>query len=662
MVFAEADIPRAFEDDEFFPVFQPLVELRTGQLAGFEILARWKHGQLGMIMPDAFIPALEKSGLIDKLTRTLLEKAFSSPLLADRVLTLAVNISPSQLLGPDMPKRLADVAGSTGFALDRLIIEITESALVDDLCRAKAVAGELKTLGCRLALDDFGTGYSSLKHLHALPFDELKVDRSFVSSMTEKRESRKIVASVLGLGHSLGLLTVAEGVETQDQANMLLWLGCDVGQGWLHGKPAPAEELPSMIAEARWNGSVGRPVPMGLDPMLSLEALPAQRLAQLQAIYDGAPVGLCFLDRKMRYVSLNRQLAQMNGVPAAEHLGRAVAEVIPHVFPTVEPFIRSALQGEPVAGVEIQRPRADENGETRILMASYQPARDEAGEVIGVVVALMDITKSKRIEEALRESENHYRHMVQLSPHVPWVLNAKGEVTDASPRWESLTGQTLEEALGNGWQKALHPDDVEPTREAIQYTLRTGEPIDVEYRVRKPGGEWTWIRARGAPRFGPFSEVVSVYGVVEEVHGQKQISEELAACHTELRAAINAVPEGILLVDSRDGRIFMVNPAAKEIFGNAVFPGQKLSEYTRLPITDADGQPLKPDQFPIVRATLHGETVDGVHIFFLNAVGSRIPLMVSGKPIRSDDGQLIGGLLLIQRSAGKDLRAPNTPR
>jgi PAS domain S-box-containing protein len=393
---------------------------------------------------------------------------------------------------------------------------------------------------------------------------------------------------------------------------------------------------------------------MDLDPLLSFEALPAQRLAQLQAIYDGAPVGLCFLDRKMRYVNLNRRLAQMNGVPAAEHLGRTVAEVIPHVFSGVEPFIRRALEGEPVAGVEIQRSRADENGEAGILMASYQPARDEAGEVIGVAVALMDITKNKRTEAALRESENHYRHMVQLSPHVPWVLNAKGEVTDVSPRWESFTGQAPEEALGSGWQKALHPDDLEPTREAIQNTLRTGEPIDVEYRVRRPGGDWTWIRTRGAPRFGLSDEVVSVYGVVEEVHGQKQISDELAACHTELRAAINAVPQGILLVDSRDGRIFMVNPAAKEIFGSAVFPGQKLSEYTRLPITDADGKPLIPDQFPIVRAALYGEAVDGKHVFFLNAYGRRIPLTVSGKPIRSDDGQLIGGLLLIRRLAGEN--------
>jgi len=121
------------------------------------------------------------------------------------------------------------VAAEGCFPLHRLTIEITESALVDDLERAEAAARALKALQCKLSLDDFGTGYSSLKHLHALPFSELKVDRNFVNSMTEKRESRKIVAAVVGLGQSLGLTTVAEGVETQEQANMLLWLGCDLG-------------------------------------------------------------------------------------------------------------------------------------------------------------------------------------------------------------------------------------------------------------------------------------------------------------------------------------------------------------------------------------------------------------------------------------------------
>lgn len=339
----------------------------------------------------------------------------------------------------------------------------------------------------------------------------------------------------------------------------------------------------------------------------------------------------------------------MNGVPLSAHLGKTVAEVIPRVYPLVEPFIRRALAGEPVSGVEIQKP-PDANGNAQTLMLSYQPVRDEAGEVDGVSVAIMDITRAKRIEEALRESENHYRHMIELSPHVPWVLNPKGEVTDASPRWESITGQKIEDALGNGWLAMLHPDDVAPILEAIQKCLGEKLPIDVEYRVRRTDGEWTWMRSRGAPRFGSSGEVIAVYGVVEEVHGHKQLTEELQDCEAELRAAANAVPIGLVLANANDGAIFMVNPAADEILKGAVFPGQKFSEYTRLPISDADGKPFSGDDFALVRAVLHGEAVGPLQVVYTPSDRPPVPLIVSSRPILSDGGELIGGLLMIHRA------------
>ncbi|HEX4039342.1 MAG TPA: EAL domain-containing protein [Acidobacteriaceae bacterium] len=511
------DPRRALDHDEFFPVFQPVVELRTGQLTGFELLARWRHATRGTLSPEEFVPQIEASGLSNRLTQALLEQAFRSAPLAKSGVRLAVNLSPIQLQDPALPGVIAACAERGGFALDRMTLEVTESALLNDLARARAVADELKGLGCKLALDDFGTGYSSLRHLEALPFDKLKVDRSFVSSMTEVRESRKIVAAVVGLGQSLGLATVAEGVETAAQASMLLWLGCDLGQGWLYGKPAPAEEIPRMLAAAAQTYVSAMPTGTDGHSLADLETLPAQRLAQIQAIYDGAPVGLCFLDRRMRYVSLNRRLAEMNGAPVREHLGKTVAEVIPHVFPMVEPFIRQALEGEPVTGVEVQKPAADGSGEPETILLSYQPARDEAGEVLGVSVAVMDITGHKRTEAALRESISHFRHLLELGPHVPWVLNDRGEVIEASSRWEEVTGQPLSEAVGRGWMKMLHVDDAGPANAAIRRCLRTGEPIDVHFRVRRADGTWRWMRSRGSARFDAQGKIVGVYGVVEEV-------------------------------------------------------------------------------------------------------------------------------------------------
>ena len=516
MRISEADILRGIDRGEFFPVFQPIVALAVGELVGFEVLARWKLGHDQFVPPDAFIPAVEKLGLINRLSNTILAQAFACAPISGSNLALSFNLSTTQLLDPRLPARLESIATEHRFPLNRLTIEITETALVDDLHRASQVAGALKSLGCRLALDDFGTGYSSMKHLHSLPFDELKIDRTFVQSMTEKRESRKIVASVIGLGHSLELSTVAEGIEKPEQAEMLFWMGCNLGQGWFYGPPVASTEVPEIIAEPASRRSRAIFSAQSSNQALSLETVPAHSLAQLQAIYDGAPVGLCFLDRQMRYVSLNQQLARMNNVPVAEHLGRTVAEVIPDMFPLLEPYIKRALAGEPISQIELTRPATAHWSPAQTVSLSYQPVRDEMGDVVGVSVAITDATQRKGIEEALRNTENHYRHLMDLNPHILYVLNAQGEVIDASPRWNELTGQSIEDALGNGWLGCLHPDDVDPTASAIQRSIASRSSIDVRYRIASKG-RWKWMRSRGALRFDHSGNVEMIYGIVEEI-------------------------------------------------------------------------------------------------------------------------------------------------
>jgi EAL domain-containing protein (putative c-di-GMP-specific phosphodiesterase class I) len=159
-----------------------------------------------------------------------------------------------------LPGQIAAVALRGDFPLERLTIEMTQSALLDDLPNAQAVAGQIKAMHCRLALDNFGTGHSSLFHLQALPFDELKIDRCFVHAITKSRDCRKIVVALINLAKSMELITVAEGVETEEQAGIMSDLGCDLAQGWLFGRPASAEEIPRMIAEASGDCAASSPV------------------------------------------------------------------------------------------------------------------------------------------------------------------------------------------------------------------------------------------------------------------------------------------------------------------------------------------------------------------------------------------------------------------
>lgn len=200
------------------------------------------------------------------------------------------------------------------------------------------------------------------------------------------------MAAVVGLGNSLGMVTLAEGVETEQQADILLWLGCDLAQGWLYGHPLPAERIPDMVAAAVQTLSIRMPAQAN-EPISSLESMPAQHLAQLQAIYGGAPVGLCFIDRNLRYVSLDQHLADQNGASVAAHIGRRVEEMIPELFPRVEPYLLRALRGEAISDVEISKPSHKTGGPDRAYLLSYQPAFDEAQEVIGVSAAIMDITE-----------------------------------------------------------------------------------------------------------------------------------------------------------------------------------------------------------------------------------------------------------------------------
>ena len=432
-------------------------------------------------------------------------------------IALSVNISPVQLRGRGLPRTIQTIAEKTGFSQKRLIIEITESALTQDLDHARTISTALKAMGCRLALDDFGTGYSSLTHLQSLPFDELKVDRSFVSSMTERRDSRKIVAAVVGLGQSLGLITVAEGVETHEQAQMLQWLGCDVAQGWFYGKAMPAEELTGAISEfQRKESSVASIDVVGRVSIGSLDVLPSVRLAQLQALYDGAPVGLAFLDRNLRYKMLNRTLARMNGRPMEDHIGRTVSQMVPDLFPMVEGYILRALDGEAIQGIEVTSPTSD-GKETKTILLSYEPARDEAGEVIGVSVAIVDLSPIRRAEEARREAEAHFRYMMDLLPQIPWIIDPEGRALDVGQRWLDLTGMKGDQWRGFGWLDALHPDDLQPTWDAMNRSFESGNPIDIVYRVRRSETEpWRRLRSRGAARVGANGEIIYWYGCLED--------------------------------------------------------------------------------------------------------------------------------------------------
>jgi diguanylate cyclase (GGDEF)-like protein len=245
----EAGLREGIPAGQFVPYYEPQVDLETGGLIGFEVLARWNHPTRGLIAPDHFIPVAEECGLIGDLSVSVMRRAFQEARDWDRSLTLSVNISPAQLKDPWLAQKIVKLLVETGFPANRLEIEITESSLFQNLSLAQSIVSSLKNQGIRLALDDFGTGYSSLAHLRALPFDRIKIDRSFVTSINRDPESAAIVNAISRLGESLNLPITAEGIEDESIRKRLADLGCHKGQGWHFGKPMTVGAARRLLAE-----------------------------------------------------------------------------------------------------------------------------------------------------------------------------------------------------------------------------------------------------------------------------------------------------------------------------------------------------------------------------------------------------------------------------
>jgi len=237
----ERDLRKALQNDEFVIFYQPQMDLKTGDLIGYEALIRWERPGEGIVSPGAFIPVAEETGLIKPLGEWVLRRACADAAQWIEKGTVAVNFSAAQFRYPGVDQAIERALADSGLEASRLEIEITESVFLEHSPEIMATLRRIKALGVRIAMDDFGTGYSSLSHLTRFPFDKIKIDRSFVAQVAEDESIGSIIASVVGLGRSLSVDIAAEGVETAEQVTLLRAAGCSIVQGFLFGLPQRAD-------------------------------------------------------------------------------------------------------------------------------------------------------------------------------------------------------------------------------------------------------------------------------------------------------------------------------------------------------------------------------------------------------------------------------------
>ncbi len=495
-----ADLRAALDASAIVPHFQPIIAIDSGELRGFEVLARWRHGPAPWPAPDAFIPLARHTGLLGELTLALVAQACNAAKDWPGSFYLAFNMPPALLQDPGMVTAFLASLRQAGFPLPRVRVEMTKVEIVEDAEAADASIAQLRQVGIKVMLDDFGTGYSSLVRLHRFQFDKIKIDGSFIRTLAEDEASRKIVSAIVGLGKSLGAALVAECVETPFQLDFLASIGCDACQGWLLAAAMDA------TATSRWLAGYHPRALHHHHQRLS----PYQGQYQLQLLYQRAPVGLSFIAPDLRFLAANERFQKMLGKSADAIIGHAVTDVLPTELQSLatDIILKGAFDG--VSDLrELRMPGSDET-----YLLSHERVIDAAGVVLGVSVVCIDISERKQYEHALQSTRDSEQGVAALNHAVLWIADDAGEVIYISPHATDPEELSLT-ARVQGWYQRMHAEDRDRVRLAWQERDVAAGTFRQRFRIRCADGGWHWVisqarrhhSASGTRWFGMFSDI-----------------------------------------------------------------------------------------------------------------------------------------------------------
>lgn len=521
----EIELHKAIENNQLLLHYQPKINLNTGKIVGVEALLRWNHPEWGMVSPSTFIPVAEETGLIlpigewalnaaCKQNKTWQQQGFST--------VVSVNLSAIQFNQTNIIDTIESILQKTGLEPHFLEIEIIESMTVD-IDRTILMLQQLKKIGVRVSIDDFGTGFSSLSYLKNFPVDTLKIDQSFVKELRNNPNDETIVKTIISMAHNLNLIVVAEGIETKEQLVFLQQHLCDEGQGYFLSKPLTASQLQEKRFEIE-KMVEEHGIPKDINQQLLLKELleSAQReLHDTIRLQQGMIFKYKKINERFIHTQCDGELLYRLGMIPSQVIGKELDDFIPYGTALDKTaYYKMAWEGEEFVTYE-----AELNGIN--YLTTLRPIK-KAGEVVQVIGSCIDITKRKKAEKALQESEAKYRLISENMTDIIMLLDINGTIQYASPSLGKVMGNPLKSYIGKSSFDLIHPEDKQSVMMGFEKVLDTMNPLRAEARFVNVDGKSLLFEGLGTPVLGENGDPEHFIVVGRDITEKREMEEQLS--------------------------------------------------------------------------------------------------------------------------------------
>ncbi|TFB13681.1 EAL domain-containing protein [Filobacillus milosensis] len=552
--FQKQDIIKALKEDEFCLVYQPQIELSSGQVIGVEALLRWDHPEWGWISPVDFIPLAENCGMINQITRWVLKNACEQKKkwqydgLPDVI--VSINISPVDFERDELYEVLVKTIKDTGLDPKYLELEITETAIMKDIKKTVDILKKLRKTGIKIAIDDFGKGNTSLAYLKDLPITTVKIDGSFIGDIPYNKKDSSIVKDIIQMCHNLNLQTVAECVETEEQIIFLSLHNCGVAQGFAFSKPLNVDDYKKDVLTCEFNAisTIHR-----LDDQIIMRSAKMHD-HRFQSLFNHNPDMVCSFGLNGKFLSANKAFEKTLGYRLNEVLDKDMFRTVhPEDINKAQKHLEEVLNGKEPVDVVIRLKH--KNGFYIHCRTSCFPMH-LGKRVVGVYSIAKDIGEQKKLEENLYESEKKYRLITENMSDLVSTIDVNGIIQYASPSHRNMLGVDPNRMVGKNMFDFVLSENLEMIKSQHNKLIQTKSQRSFETRLEDISGNIVWVETQGIPILDKENNISHIVLVARDITKRKEYELDLYRIQADLKSTLSR-QQGMIMKIRKQGHHFI---------------------------------------------------------------------------------------------------------